>query len=207
MSIIRRRFRKNFKGPDGILLCYKTNVFKETGRKNSDLPNDGRLARQVFSILELEYIPLSAQVVFIGTHFKAKKQYAQSRTHQANALLDFLNTRCTKNTNIIIAGDFNGEPDEPYYDILLRSGLNSAYRTLMNNREPPYTTWKFKSRESNNEKEESRTIDYIFYKSEKLTPIAYLEFPTKTDIGSNALPSANYPSDHLALQSIFLIRI
>jgi len=76
----------------------------------------------------------------------------------------------------------------------------------MNNHEPPYTTWKFKSREENKEKEESRTIDYIFYRPENLTPIAYLEFPTKADIGPNGLPSASYPSDHLALQSIFLIR-
>jgi len=197
---------ENFKGPDGILLCYKTNLFKESGRRNSDLPDDGRFARQVFSILELEYIPLSSPVIFIGTHFKAKKQYASSRTNQANALLEFLNTRYTKNTNIIVVGDFNGDADEPYYDILVKSGLKSAYRSLMNNREPPYTTWKFKSREEKNEREESRTIDYIFYRSEKLTPIAYLEFPTKTDIGSNALPSANYPSDHLALQTIFLIR-
>ena len=76
----------------------------------------------------------------------------------------------------------------------------------MNNHEPAYTTWKFKSRETQNEKEESRTIDYIFYRSENLIPIAYLEFPTKGDIGPNGLPSAHYPSDHLALQSIFLIR-
>jgi mRNA deadenylase 3'-5' endonuclease subunit Ccr4 len=76
----------------------------------------------------------------------------------------------------------------------------------MNNHEPSFTTWKFKSREENKEKEESRTIDYIFYRSENLTPIAYLEFPTKMEIGQNALPSATYPSDHLALQSIFLIR-
>lgn len=82
----------------------------------------------------------------------------------------------------------------------------SAYRLLMNNYEPPYTTWKFKSREQKNEQEESRTIDYIFYRSENLHPIAYLEFPTKTEIGPNGLPSANYPSDHLALNTIFLIR-
>jgi len=38
---------ENFKGPDGILLCYKTNKFNELARKNSDLPNDGRFSRQV----------------------------------------------------------------------------------------------------------------------------------------------------------------
>ena len=77
----------------------------------------------------------------------------------------------------------------------------------MNDREPPFTTWKFKSREEKHEKEESRTIDYIFYRSKQLIPIAYLGVPTKTEIGPNGLPSANYPSDHIALQSVFLIRV
>jgi endonuclease/exonuclease/phosphatase family metal-dependent hydrolase len=122
-------------------------------------------------------------------------------------MISYLNRNYSKDANIIMAGDFNGEPDEPFYDILIRSGLRSAYRTLMNNAEPAFTTWKFKSREERNEKEESRTIDYIFYRSEHLTPIAHLEFPSKTDIGPNALPSSSYPSDHLALQTIFLIRI
>ncbi|CAF0757254.1 unnamed protein product [Rotaria sp. Silwood1] len=197
---------ENFKGPDGVLLCYKKNVFKEINRSNSDLPNDGRYGRQVFSILELEHIPSSSLVVFIGTHFKAKKQFALSRINQTNALVDFVNKKYTKKTNIIVAGDFNGEIDEPFYEILLKAGFNSAYRVLMNNHEPPYTTWKFKSREETYEKEESQTIDYIFYRSESLVPIAYLEVPTKTDIGPNGLPSANYPSDHLALQTIFLVR-
>jgi endonuclease/exonuclease/phosphatase family metal-dependent hydrolase len=108
--------------------------------------------------------------------------------------------------NLIIAGDFNGEPDEPCYDVLIRSGLASAYRTLMNNREPTFTTWKFKSRERATEKEESRTIDYIFYRSGSLTPVAYLDFPDKTTIGPDGLPCATYPSDHLALQVIFQIQ-
>ncbi|UJR35677.1 hypothetical protein I4U23_028427 [Adineta vaga] len=192
--------------PDGVLLCFKTNVFKEISRKNSDLPNDGRFGRQVFSILELEYLPLASRVILIGTHFKAKKQFASSRTNQANALIDFIRSTYSKETNIIVAGDFNGEPDEPCYDVLIKSGFNSAYRTLMNGHEPSYTTWKFKSREEQNEKEESRTIDYIFYRAENLTPIAYLAFPDKRSIGPNGLPSANYPSDHLALQIVFRIQ-
>lgn len=196
---------ENFKGPDGVLLCYKSDLFKEHARKNSDLPNDGRFGRQVFSILELEHKPTSLPLVFLGTHFKAKKQFAASRTNQAKALISFIE-EYPKTTSIILAGDFNGDPDEPFYDILIRSGLNSAYRVLMNNHEPTFTTWKFKSREEKNEKEESRTIDYIFYRSDRLVPIAYLEFPSKTDIGLNGLPSAHYPSDHLALQSIFIIR-
>lgn len=144
-------------------------------------------------------------MVFIGTHFKAKKQFASSRINQAIAIRDYVENEYPKNATIILAGDFNGEPDEPFYKILTDVNLISSYRHLMNNHEPPYTTWKFKSRESHNEKEESRTIDYIFYRSNRLNPIAYLDIPSKAAIGPNGLPCAIYPSDHLALQSIFLI--
>lgn len=160
----------------------------------------------MFSVLELEHIPSSLRFVFLGTHFKAKKQFADSRTNQANALVEFLGQNYRKEQAVILAGDFNGETDEPFYDVLLKSEFASAYRTLMNNQEPAFTTWKFKSREEGKEKEESRTIDYIFYRSSHLIPVAYLELPTKDDIGPNGLPSPNYPSDHLALQSIFRIR-
>ena len=160
----------------------------------------------MFSVLELEHIPSSFRFVFLGTHFKAKKQFAESRTNQANALVQFLVTNCQKDQAVILAGDFNGETDEPFYDVLLKSAFSSAYRTLMNDQEPAFTTWKFKSREEGKEKEESRTIDYIFYRSPHLIPVAYLELPTKDEIGPNGLPSTNYPSDHIALQSIFRIR-
>lgn len=201
-----RHDAENFKGSDGNLLCYKTNKFKEIARKNSSLPNDGRHGQQVFSILELEYIPFSSRLIFIGTHLKAKTQFASSRVNQVNAILDYIRKEYSQDTNIILAGDFNGEPDESFYNILINANLMSSYRYLLNNHEPPYTTWKFKSRESHNEKEESRTIDYIFYRSNRLTPIAYLNIPSKTDIGPDGLPCASYPSDHLALQSIFLIQ-
>jgi hypothetical protein len=43
---------QNFKGPDGVLLCYKNTVFREIARKNSDLPNDGRFGRQVNNLFD-----------------------------------------------------------------------------------------------------------------------------------------------------------
>ena len=45
----------NFKGPDGVLLCYKDSAFKEISRSNSDLPNDGRFGRQVKIIFYFIY--------------------------------------------------------------------------------------------------------------------------------------------------------
>jgi hypothetical protein len=38
---------ENFKGPDGTLLCYKTDVFKELKRDKRQLPDDGRQEKHV----------------------------------------------------------------------------------------------------------------------------------------------------------------
>ena len=39
--------KENFKGPDGTLLCFKTDLFKELSRDRGELPADGRQEKQV----------------------------------------------------------------------------------------------------------------------------------------------------------------
>lgn len=119
--------------------------------------------------------------------------------------MQFLTANYPNHSHVIVAGDFNGEMDEPFYSKILNSGLRSSYRVLMNDHEPDFTTWKFKSR-NNVKTEECWSVDYIFYKPEGFTPIALLKLPTKKEIGPNGLPSDNYPSDHLALETKFIIR-
>lgn len=75
---------------------------------------------------------------------------------------------------------------------------------MSNDQEPSFTTWKFR-RHDGIEHEQCHAIDYIFYKPEGFTPIAILKLPTKEDIGSNGLPCTQYPSDHLALETVFNI--
>jgi endonuclease/exonuclease/phosphatase family metal-dependent hydrolase len=150
-------------------------------------------------------MPLSMPLVFIGTHLKSKKQFAAHRTAQTQALLQHVNVQYPNDRHVILAGDFNGESSEPFYDLLIQAKFHSTYRDLMNGAEPSFTSWRFKARNGSAEKEESTTIDYIFYRSNRLKPISYLEIPIKADIGCNGLPSKTYPSDHLALQTIFLI--
>ncbi|CAF2772518.1 unnamed protein product [Rotaria sp. Silwood2] len=106
---------------------------------------------------------------------------------------------------MILAGDFNGDTVEPFYSEIANYGFRSAYSAMLNNHEPQYTTWKFKGRDET-EKESCHTIDYIFYTPKGFTPKAILQLPTKDEIGPNALPSINYPSDHLALEVIFNIQ-
>lgn len=56
-----------------------------------------------------------------------------------------------------------------------------------------FSTWKFRSGG-----ETRRTIDYVWY-SPSLEPRARWRMPSVEEIGPGALPSAHYPSDHLAV--------
>ncbi|CAF1335355.1 unnamed protein product [Rotaria sp. Silwood1] len=195
---------KNFKGPDGTLLCYKTDVFEKLSEYGEQLPDDGRREKQMFAVLDLKHKHSSKEILFIGTHFKSKKEFKTSRTHQAKAIVNFINEKYSTREHVIVAGDFNGDMDEPCYSEFLNFGFQSAYRTKLNDKEPEFTTWKFKGRDGT-EREQCKAIDYIFYKPKGFTPKAILQFPNKSDIGLNALPSIHYPSDHLALEVVFNI--
>ncbi|CAF1138871.1 unnamed protein product [Rotaria sordida] len=158
--------------------------------------------QEIFAALDLEHKPASNKIVFIGTHFKSKKEFKTSRTYQAQAIVEYIRKNYSTRQHVIVAGDFNGEIDEPFYSEFLNFGLRSAYRTKMNDKEPTFTTWKFKGRDGT-EREQCKAIDYIFYNPKGFTPKAILQFPNKSDIGPNALPSIHYPSDHLALEVVF----
>ena len=136
---------------------------------------------------------------------KAKKPFAHLRVSQTDAILQYLNERYSQRSHVIIAGDFNGDPNEPFYDAIRQAGFSSAYRTFLNDQEPPFTTWKFRENDGV-ESEQCRTIDYIFYKPGGLAPVAILKLPSKESIGPNGLPSNEYPSDHLAIETIFNIK-
>jgi len=75
---------------------------------------------------------------------------------------------------------------------------------MSKDKKPSFTTWKFREHDGI-EDEQCRAIDYIFYKPEGFVPIAILTLPSKEDIGPNGLPSNEYPSDHLALETVFTI--
>lgn len=158
----------------------------------------------MFSILDLEHKPTETKILFIGAHFKSKKEFKDSRTRQAQAMIEYIRNQYSTRIHVIIAGDFNGDKEEPYYAEFFNFGLQSAYRSKLNGNEPEYTTWRYKGRDGT-ERELCTTVDYIFYNPHGFTPKAILQFPSKTDIGPNALPSAHYPSDHLALEAVFHI--
>lgn len=158
----------------------------------------------MFAVLNLTHKPSSKQIVFVGTHFKSKKEFKTSRIGQAQEIVNYLKTNYPSSAHVIVAGDFNGDSEEPCYAEFINYGLKSAYRTKLGDKEPPYTTWTYKGRDGT-EREQCKAIDFIFYNPRGLTPKAILQLPSKDEMGPNALPSNRYPSDHLALEVLFNI--
>jgi len=122
----------------------------------------------------------------------------------------------------IITGDFNATPqDKPDYParaipLMLSSHYHSAYDL---DDPDTYTTWKYrrsKDKGNEGEKETKHTIDYIFYhaplpgsssssssSTREVRVRSRLSLPTPEEVGSEALPSLRYPSDHLAIMAEF----
>ena len=107
----------------------------------------------MLAIMELEHIPSSISLVLIGTHFKSGTTFADSRVKQAEALIQFLIENYSNHSHIIVVADFNGTMNERFYSKLWNYGFRSSYRTLMNDHEPDFTTWKFTSRNYINKEE------------------------------------------------------
>ena len=76
-------------------------------------------------------------LLFVATHFKAgdNEEAAETRRQQANSLSKVIADIKTANPEcgpIILCGDFNGEPNEKFYDVV--SGIDdlaSAYKVTM----------------------------------------------------------------------------
>ena len=133
------------------------------------------------------------------THLKARQGALLStlRNEQGKDILDFLGTHRADKMPVILAGDFNAEPNEPVYSTIRsdpRFCLESAYRDEATGEEPPYTTWKVRE-----EGEVCHTIDYVFYSRTRLAVRQVLPFPTGEQIGAGRVPSLQYPSDHFSL--------
>jgi mRNA deadenylase 3'-5' endonuclease subunit Ccr4 len=148
-------------------------------------------------------------------HLKAKPPFDEVRLIQTNEILKFFaEAGVSIHTPIIMLGDFNGEPNSPFYNLIVhgfaisdekykvRSPLenikfSSAYATNGVKQEPITTV---KTRDS---VKVERAIDFIFFSSYSLNCIGVLDIPEKKDIPEIGLPSENYGSDHFAIAARF----
>lgn len=195
-------------GPDGCALFYKEAKFDVLDQSLPVLEVERRgTMTKTNQVAILKKLQLRSQTkgterefVVGTTHLKAKPGWESLRLKQGRNLID-LAKAMSKDSPIILGGDFNAEPTEPVYKAF-ESEFISAYKLAGgNNQEPLYTTWKIRPRG-----EMCHTIDYIWHSKDSFQPVSLLPFPSGEDIGENRLPSWSYPSDHLSLVYDFILK-
>lgn len=204
---------KNY-GPDGCAMFFNSAKIQSLASHSINLKHGRKVYNHVvilqkFKVLKKENgvnsqsqnaLPIFWVAV---THLKAKSGNDEQRHRQGQYILQKVKEICGSEL-VIICGDFNASKDEPVYQEFANSdiGLTSTYTRLnKNNQEPEYTTWKVRGdkKDRNKETEVCRTIDYIWYSTDKVAVNQVLAMPTSEQIGEGRLPSLSYPSDHLSL--------
>ena len=184
-------------GPDGCALFYRRSVLTFLDKKELQYTEEReKPATQLALIVKLAFHerPLCIAV----THLKAKG-FPAIRLQQAQQLISNLDS-FAQGSPVVVCGDFNAVPTEPVYQHMSsHSGtqLASAYCVAFKG-EPSYTSWKFRPG-----KELKYTIDYIWYSTGGLLLNSVLGLPSVEEIGPDALPMLQYPSDHLSLCARF----
>lgn len=165
----------------------------------------------------LNHIPSGKNIFVATTHICSDYQIPYIQLRQVRACLNELQRYNKQKAPIVLAGDFNTQPESAVYHFLATGhvpkchhatlhgvlkglpqnlefhhevGLASAYAKVLG-REPRCTnvTHEFEG-----------TLDYLWYSKKSLRPMAVLDIPPhsclKEEIG---LPSKKFPSDHLPL--------
>ena len=181
-------------GSDGCALFYRKSVFTFMDKKEIFYTeHGGESSNQLALVLKLAFH--ERPVCVAVTHLKAKN-FPAERLQQGQQLMANINP-FAQGAPIVVCGDFNAAPTEPVYQHMASHNLASAYCIALKE-EPSFTSWKFRP-----DKELRYTIDYIWYSSGGLALSGVWELPSAGEIGPDALPMLQYPSDHLALCAKF----
>eukprot|EP00092_Neocalanus_flemingeri_P035441 GFUD01038565.1.p1 GENE.GFUD01038565.1~~GFUD01038565.1.p1 ORF type:complete len:296 (+),score=79.26 GFUD01038565.1:101-988(+) len=184
-------------GPDGSAIFYKKDTVSLLAQHCTILNLSDQTPTNS-ALLQTDFVHTKTKKHFTvcTTHLKAGSKWSDIRTQQTQSIATELRAK----TNYILAGDFNGEPKEEFYNLLKRDlGLNSAFEKLLGT-EPAYTTWK---KRKSFEQESKKVEDYIFFHPENFSCSSLLDLPSEESLGSDLLPNNDYSSDHLSLVAEF----
>ena len=184
-------------GPDGLAIFYKEDAMSLQSHDSSILKlSDETPSNSI--LLQANFIHKTTQNHFsvFTTHLKAGSKWSDIRMQQTQSIASQLRSI----NNYILAGDFNGEAKEGFYNKLRKEvGLHSVFDSLLG-MEPAYTTWK---KRKSFEQVSKKVEDYIFFHPDTFSCSSLLDLPSDDSIGSDLLPSNDYPSDHLSLVASF----
>ena len=185
-------------GPDGCAIYFKTSKFVKIRKTCRVLRAWGARSNQVIFAFALRHKKSGKEILVATTHLKAKlgKLQTSFRKEQAKDIHSWLEA-IQGSRPIILAGDFNGVPSEPFFSTIVGKQSNplmSSYSIQeSDSNKLEYTTWKIRDTG-----EQKHVLDYIFH-SPSFKTVATLKMPSEKDLGIEKLPSAKFPSDHMSL--------
>lgn len=137
-------------------------------------------------------IPGSKEVGFVVTHLHHVPADEGVRADQARALVAWLDLRLAPGGTIVV-GDFNAEPGEPAYRIMVDAGFRSAHAEA--NGAEPRVTWPSGIQAPGMDMDgDPGCLDYIWLRGPLRAAACRLAFD-RPAVGDPTL----YPSDHLGL--------
>lgn len=137
-------------------------------------------------------LPDGGRVLMAVTHLHHEVPGEAVRAAQARQLLDWLDEGPAVDAQVLV-GDFNAEPDEPTYGLMVGAGFRSAYATA-NGGEPPVTWPSGLQAPAMDTDGDPGCLDYIWMRGAARVADARLVFD-RPAVGDPTL----YPSDHLGI--------
>jgi len=188
---------------DGCALFWRDSSLAVVGEaeKAFYLDVDGKVASQVRLGAWFRHTRSGKELRVVTTHLKAKNDpeacaLREAQAKQLCAALAEGEEGLQKPT--IVCGDFNTSPDSAAIGLLCEAGFESVWAPGEEKTTGAFTTWKFRTGGQKRD-----VIDFVFSRG-ALSPVARWSLPSVDDVGPDALPSARYPSDHLAIVAEFV---
>jgi len=163
------------------------------------------------------HIPSGKNVTIATTHICSDYHAPYIQMRQVRACLNELQKCNKQKAPLVLAGDFNAQPESPVYQFLA-TGHAPKFQPQHHHKSSPVPSHSFEfhhevglasayakilgqePRCTNLTREFEGTLDYLWYTKKSLRPVAILDIPSysclKEEIG---LPSKKFPSDHLPL--------
>jgi endonuclease/exonuclease/phosphatase family metal-dependent hydrolase len=194
---------------DGLCVFYDNKQYRsiEVNKGHYTGPMGDMISRRCYLQVLLEHVESKKKIVVCTLHLKAKRPNRKLRALEIVEYLNRLNgfiLKCkedgviskedAKSLPVIVAGDFNDEPDSPVigamFDPDMTHGLKFKCAYQVDGEFPEYTTYKYREGGDTLQKGEliKHTIDYIFHNEyTKLKSIQ--EMPKEEDIPEMGHPS------------------
>lgn len=176
---------------DGVALLWDDAVYACVGGPEGVVL--GASNSQVALLAHLCHRASHTTFCMAATHLKAKRGFEVLRETQARVLCDALAARRkSAHDLVIVAGDFNDEPQSLCAQVMRERGYASAYEHGAG----AWTTSKWR------QEVVTHVIDYIWYAGPQLRAVATLAMPSLELVQPTHLPVAAFPSDHLSIGAV-----